>query len=89
MALSDEQILIVAMYVFTLGFLIALGMKRHPLFFILAGIIGVVLGIEMWNLTNTAMPNAATILSTIFIGVSSMLILFGFMSKSEPIKIGR
>lgn len=81
MALTDENILIVAMYVLTLGFLIALGQKKSPMFFILAGIIGIILAIETWNLTNVAMPNAAIILTTVFIGMSCLILLLGVVES--------
>ena len=77
MALTDENILIIAMYVLSLGILIALGQRKSPMFFILAGIIGIILSIEVWTLTNATMPNAATILTAVLIGMSSLLILFG------------
>lgn len=81
MALSDEQILVVSVYILSLGITLAFGMKKHPMFFIFAGIIGIVLGIEIWNLTNIAMPNASSIIAAIIIGLGVMIMTWGFVSK--------
>ena len=64
-----------AVFVFTLAFTFALGMKKHPVFYILSGVVCTMFAIELWNLIQS------TILTTVIAGVGVMITVFGFVSK--------
>ncbi|HKZ42787.1 MAG TPA: hypothetical protein VJ044_17620 [Candidatus Hodarchaeales archaeon] len=77
MVLADEAILTMAIYLFTFAFLFALGSKKHPMFYILCGVVGMMFAVELWTLVQS------TILTTILSGVSLMIIGFGLITKPE------
>jgi len=86
MALTDVNLLVMSMFLFIFAFTFALGAKKHPMFFILNGIVGIIFGIEIWNLTRTEMPDASAILSTVLIGVSCLIVILGFITKPQSIR---
>jgi len=77
MPLTDESVLSMAIYILTFAFLFALGNRKHPLFYILCGIVGIMFAIDLWYLVSNL------ILTTILAGVSSIIIVFAFISKPE------
>ena len=83
MALTDENVLLMAMYLFVFVFLFALGIKKHPIFLVLGGVVAIIFGIEIGNLTRVAMPNAALIITAVMAFVGIMFIVYGFVHKTE------
>jgi len=85
MTLTDENLLIMAMYIFVFVFLFALGIRKWPGFLVLSGIIAIVLGIEIGNLTRASMANASLILTTIMAFIGIMMIVWGFTLRTDNI----
>lgn len=80
---SSPVILILVTFLLTFAFTFILGAKKHPLFYILCGIIGISGAIVVWRIISPSDSGSATILTTSIIGVSSLIILMGFTAKIE------
>lgn len=81
--ISNEDILMLVVFLLVFSFLFILGTKKHPMFYILCGIIGIAGAIVVWGHIFESDQNAATILITTMIGLSSMIIVMGFTTKME------
>lgn len=75
MVLTDNDILFVAMLIFTFIFSFILGERKHPGFFVLSGVVGLVLAFQLYTFV------ASLVLSGIFAGISAMIIVYGIVKR--------
>ena len=78
MVLTDEQVVTIAMFVFVFIFMFALGARKHPVFYVLCGIVGMAFAGELYALISSLL------LSLVIVGVSAIIITFGFVQKPMP-----
>lgn len=75
MVLTDNDILLVAMLVFTFIFSFILGERKHPGFFVLSGVIGLILSFQLYTFVSSL------VLSGVFMGISIMIVIYGFVKR--------
>jgi membrane associated rhomboid family serine protease len=75
MPLTDQDILLVAMLIFTFIFAFILGEKKHPGFFVFSGVVGLILAFQLYTLV------ASLVLSGIFAGISAMIVVYGIVKR--------
>ncbi len=75
MPLTDENILTAAAMIFTFAFTFMLGERKHPAFFVISGVIGLIFSFTLYSLVSNL------VLSLMIIAVSIIIMVYGITKR--------